>query len=72
MYYPDSVAPLHKKILKGTRLHHIWFHDLRHAFPTTALQNGVDLKPVSSMLGHYPLRTTSQKQNEVGQTMGPS
>ena len=52
--------------------------DLRHTFATTALQNGVDVKTVSSMLGHYDagftLRTythaTRQKQDEAAQTMG--
>ena len=29
----------------------IRFHDLRHTFATMALQNGVDVKTVSSMLG---------------------
>ena len=29
------------------------FHDLRHTFATLALQNGVDVKTVSGMLGHY-------------------
>ena len=44
---------IHKKILKDAGLPHIRFHDLRHTFATTALQNGVDVKTVSSMLGHY-------------------
>lgn len=78
MYYPDSVGNLHKKILKGAELPHIRFHDLRHTFATLALQNGVDVKTVSSMLGHYDadftLRTythaTRQKQEEAAQTMG--
>ena len=59
-------------------LPHIRFHDLRHTFATLALQNGVDVKTVSSMLGHYDagltLRTythaTRQKQDEAAQTMG--
>ena len=51
MYYPDSVVNLHKKILKDAGLPHIRFHDLRHTFATLALQNGVDVKTVSSMLG---------------------
>lgn len=75
MYHPDSVVNLHKKILKDAGLPH---HDLRHTFATTALQNGVDVKTVSSMLGHYDagftLRTythaTRQKQDEAAQTMG--
>ena len=53
MYYPDSVVNLHKKILKDAGLEHIRFHDLRHTFATMALQNGVDIKTLSSMLGHY-------------------
>ena len=78
MYYPDSVVNLHKKILKDAGLEHIRFHDLRHTFATMALQNGVDIKTVSSMLGHYDagftLRTythaTRQKQDEAAQAMG--
>ena len=78
MYHPDSVVNLHKKILKDAGLEHIRFHDLRHTFATTALQNGVDVKTVSSMPGHYDagftLRTythaTQQKQDEAAQTMG--
>ena len=78
MYHPDSVVNLHKKILRDAGLEHLRFHDLRHTFATTALQNGVDVKTVSSMLGHYDagftLRTythaTRQKQDEAAQTMG--
>ena len=78
MYYPDSVVKLHEKILKDAGLEHIRFHDLRHTFATLALQNGVDIKTVSSMLGHYDagftLRTythaTRQQQNRAAETMG--
>ena len=73
-----TVVNLHKKILKDAGLGHIRFHDLRHTFATLALQNGVDIKTVSSMLGHYDagftLRTythaTRQKQDEAAETMG--
>ena len=52
--------------------------DLRHTFATTALQNGVDVKTVSTMLGHYDagftLRTythaTRQKQDEAARAIG--
>jgi len=53
MYYPDSVGRLHKKILEQAGLSKIRFHDLRHTFATLAIQNGVDIKTLSSMLGHY-------------------
>ena len=51
---------------------------LRHTFATLALQNGVDVKTVSSMLGHYDagftLRTythaTRQMQQKAAEKMG--
>ena len=78
MYHPDSLVNLHKKILKEAGLEHFRFHDLRHTFSTTALQNGVDVKTVSSMLDHFDttfiLRTythaTRQKQDEAAAVMG--
>ena len=51
--HPDSVVNLHKKILKEAGLEHIRFHDLRHTFATLALQNGVDVKTLSNILGHF-------------------
>ena len=54
------------------------FHDLRHTFATLALQNGVDVKTVSSMLGHYSAgftldtyaHVTTDAQLKAAQTMG--
>ena len=76
-YHPDSIANLHKKILKKAGLEHIRLHDLRHTFATLALQNGVDIKTVSGMLGHYDagftLRTythaTAAAQVEAARTI---
>ena len=67
-----------ERLLGQTGWRHILFHDLRYTFATLALQNGIDVKTVSSMLGHYDagftLRTythaTRQKQDEAAQTMG--
>ena len=78
LYHPDSIVNLHKKILKDAGLDYVRFHDLRHTFATTALQNGVDIKTVSSMLGHssagFTLNTythaTNRMQEEAAQTMG--
>ena len=78
MYHPDSVVNLHKKILKEAGLEHIRFHDLRHTFATLALQNGVDVKTVSAMLGHssagFTLATythsTTAAQHQAAAIMG--
>ncbi|MFR5846048.1 MAG: site-specific integrase [Oscillospiraceae bacterium] len=48
---PDSVLHMLQRVLKRAGLPRIRFHDLRHTFATMALQNGVDVKTVSSMLG---------------------
>ncbi|MFQ9141813.1 MAG: tyrosine-type recombinase/integrase [Oscillospiraceae bacterium] len=53
-------------------------HDLRHTFATMALQNGVDVKTVSTMLGHYSAgftldtyaHVTTDAQLKAAQTMG--
>ena len=78
MYHPDSAATLHQRILKDAGLEHLRFHDLRHTFATLALQNGVDIKTLSAMLGHYDAgftlrtytHTTRQKQDEATQAIG--
>ena len=78
MYHPDSVATLHQRILKDAGLEHLRFHDLRHTFATLALQNGVDIKTVSGMLGHFSAgftldtyaHVTTAAQKEAAKTMG--
>ena len=50
---PDSVLNMLHRVLKRAGLPKIRFHDMRHTFATVALQNGVDIKTVSGMLGHY-------------------
>ena len=78
MYHPDAIVKIHRKICKDIGLEHVRFHDLRHSFATTALQCGVDVKTVSSMLGHFDagftLRTythvTRQMQESAAEKMG--
>ena len=75
---PDSVLHMLQRVLKRTGLERIRFHDLRHTFSVMALQNGMDVKTLSAMLGHYSagftldtyahVTTSMQKQaaNAVG------
>ena len=65
-------------MLKRAGLPQVRFHDLRHTFATLALQNGVDIKTVSGMLGHYSAgftldtyaHVTTQAQRQAADTMG--
>ena len=75
---PDSVLHMLHRVLKRAGLPKVRFHDLRHTFATMALQNGVDVKTVSSMLGHYSAgftldtyaHVTTDAQLKAAQAMG--
>ena len=56
----------------------IRFHDLRHSFATLSLEQGMDIKTVSHMLGHTDagftintyMHVTDSMQENVASTMG--
>ena len=74
---PDSVNNMLKRVLKRAGIPRVRFHDLRHTFATLALQNGVDIKTVSGMLGHFSAgftldtyaHVTTAAQKEAARTM---
>ena len=69
MYSPETVARIHKRILRDAGLEDCRFHDLRHTFATVALQNGVDIKTLSGMLGHYSSGFTLDTYTHVTRKM---
>ncbi len=78
MYDPDAFRHLHERILKAIGTEHIRFHDLRHTFATLSLKNGVDVKTLSSALGHYSAgftlstytHATSEMKQAAADTIG--
>lgn len=75
---PDSVLNMLHRVLERAGLPELRFHDLRHTFATLALQNGVDIKTVSGMLGHFSAgftldtyaHVTTAAQRQAADTMG--
>ena len=75
---PDSVNNMLKRVLARAGIPKVRFHDLRHTFATIALQNSVDIKTVSGMLGHFSAgftldtyaHVTTSAQKEAAATMG--
>ena len=55
---PGVVRRRLQLILEHAGCKHVRFHDLRHTFATLALQNGMDVKTLSAMLGHVSAATT--------------
>ena len=66
---PDSVLKMLHRVLKRAGLEKVRFHALRHTFATMALQNGVDVKTLSGLLGHYSASFTLDTYGHITPAM---
>ena len=76
---PNGVSRINKLLLERADIDTgVRFHDLRHTFAAMAMQSGVDVKTLSSMLGHYSAgftldtytHVTDQMQHGAAQKIG--
>ena len=66
---PTAVYHRFQVILERSHCKKIRFHDLRHTFATMALENGMDVKTLSDMIGHISAETTLNIYSHITDTM---
>lgn len=76
---PRTMQYRFKKILKEAEITDINFHALRHTFATNCVENGMDVKSLSEMLGHSDVKITlnryvhptmDSKRRQIGELSG--
>ena len=55
---PSAVYHQMQVVLERAECKKVRFHDLRHTFATTSVGNGMDIKTLSTILGHISSKTT--------------
>ena len=66
---PSSIHQRLHRILDHAGCDRVRFHDLRHTFATTALAYGMDIKTLSTILGHVSCATTLNTYSHVTDEM---
>ena len=66
---PTAITKRFRLMLERAHCKHVRFHDLRHTFATMALENGMDVKTLSAMIGHVSSETTLNIYSHVTDTM---
>ena len=66
---PCALYHRFQTILTRAKCKKVRFHDLRHTFATMALENGMDIKTLSAMIGHVSAETTLNIYSHITDTM---
>lgn len=66
---PSTAYNRMKSLLKAAGLPDLRFHDLRHTFATNALAYGMDIKTLSTILGHVSCVTTLNTYSHITDQM---
>ena len=62
---PRTFKDYYDEILEAAGLGHYTFHALRHTFATRAMEQGMDAKTLSTLLGHYSVAFTLDTYTHV-------
>ena len=57
---PRTLQYRYRKLLERCGIRYRNFHAMRHTYATRCMENGVDIKSLSELLGHADVRTTLQ------------
>ena len=66
---PNRVTQRFAYLIRQYGLRKIRFHDLRHTFATNALAHGMDIKTLSTILGHVSAATTLNTYSHITEEM---
>ena len=66
---PCALYHRFQTILERAKCKKVRFHDLRHTFATMAIENGMDIKTLSAMIGHVSAETTLNIYSHITDTM---
>lgn len=66
---PCALYHRFQNILERANCKKVRFHDLRHTFATMAIENGMDIKTLSAMIGHVSAETTLNIYSHITDTM---
>jgi integrase len=66
----DAFAKRFRRLAERAGLPHVHLHSLRHGYAVLGLQAGIDLKTISSNLGHSSIRLTADTYSHVVSSVG--